>query len=57
MQVLVAILSGALWVPYLGSFPVTLILATTATFILALVITKLGPVRCVYIYILLSFIT
>ena len=44
-QVLVAILSGALWVPYLGSFHVTLILTTVATFILALIITKIGPVR------------
>ena len=41
---LVALLSGAPWVPYLGSFPITLLLTTLATFILALVITKLGHV-------------
>ena len=45
LQVLVAILSGALWVPYLGSFPITLLLATMATFILSLTITKMGPIR------------
>ena len=49
LQVLVAILSGALWVPYLGSFPITLLLATVATFILSLIITKMGPVRCTYL--------
>ena len=48
-QVLVAILSGALWVPYLGSFPITLLLATVATFLLSLIITKMGPVRCTYL--------
>ena len=50
LQVLVAILSGALWVPYLGSFPITLLLATVATFILSLIITKIGPVRYVHIF-------
>ena len=49
LQVLVAILSGALWVPYLASFPITLLLATVATFLLSLIITKMGPVRCTYL--------
>ena len=44
-QVLVAVLSGALWVPYLSTFPSTLILSTIATFLLSFVITKLGPIR------------
>ena len=43
-QVLVAILSGALWVPYLSTFPSTLLLATIATFTVSFIITKLGPV-------------
>ena len=50
LQVLVAILSGALWVPYLGSFPITLLLATVATFVLSLSITKMGPVRCIFAF-------
>ena len=44
-QVLVAVLSGALWVPYLSTFPSTVLLATIATFLVALLITKLGPIR------------
>ena len=44
-QVLVAVLSGALWVPYLSTFPSTLILSSIATFLLSFVITKLGPIR------------
>ena len=44
-QVLVAILSGALWVPYLSTFPSTLLLATIATFTVSFIITKLGPIR------------
>ena len=44
-QVLVAVLSGALWVPYLSTFPSTLLLATLATFLVSLLITKLGPIR------------
>ena len=44
-QVLVAVLSGALWVPYLSTFPSTLLLATIATFLVSLLITKLGPIR------------
>ena len=50
LQVLVAILSGALWVPYLGSFPITLLLATVATFVLSLIITKMGPIRYLHIF-------
>ena len=44
-QVLVALLSGALWVPYLSLFPTTLLLATLVTGTLAFTITKLGPLR------------
>jgi len=44
-QVLVAILSGALWVPVLGSYPVVLLLATLAAIILSFTITKLSPLR------------
>ena len=44
-QVLVAILSGALWVPYLSSFPSTLLLTTIVAFLISLLITKLGPIR------------
>ena len=44
-QVLVAILSGALWVPYLSTFPSTLLLTTIVAFLISLLITKLGPVR------------
>ena len=44
-QVLVAVLSAALWVPYLSTFPSTLLLATLATFLVSLLITKLGPIR------------
>merc|ERR1719295_1271781 len=47
-QVLVAILSGALGVPYLSTFPSTLLLATIATFLLSLLITKLGPIRYMF---------
>ena len=42
---LVAIISGTFWVPYLSTFPSTLILATLATFLISLLITKLGPIR------------
>ena len=55
VQVLVAILSGALWVPYLDTFPVILLLATVTTFILALIITKIGPLRLVNLYFSLLF--
>ena len=44
-QVLVAILSGALWVPYLSTFPSTLLLTTMVAFLISFLITKLGPVR------------
>ena len=44
-QVLVAILSGALWVPYLGTFPCTLVLTTIVAFFISLLITRLGPIR------------
>ena len=44
-QVLVAIISGTFWVPYLSTFPSTLILAALATFLISLLITKLGPIR------------
>ena len=44
-QVLVAILSGALWVPYLSTFPSTLLLTTIVAFLISLLITKLGPIR------------
>ena len=45
-QVLVLIVSGTLWVPYLGSFPVTLILSTVCTSAVAFLIVKSpGPVR------------
>jgi len=47
-QVLVAVLSGALWVPYLSTFPSTLLLATIATFLISLLITKLGPIRYLF---------
>jgi len=47
-QVLVAVLSGALWVPYLSTFPSTLLLATLATFLVSLLITKLGPIRYLF---------
>ena len=47
-QVLVAILSGAMWIPVLGSFPVVLLLATLATALLSFTITKLGPVRYLF---------
>ena len=47
-QLLVAILSGVLWVPYLGSFPVTLILATIASVIAAHIITKLTNFRYLF---------
>ena len=46
LQVLVAVVSGTLWVPYLGSFIVTIIIATFLTCAFAFLITKLpGPVR------------
>ena len=44
-QVLVAILSVSLGVPVLGSFPIILLLATLAVFILSFIITKLNPLR------------
>ena len=47
-QVLVAILSGVLWVPYLGSFPVVLILATLASGLVSHVITKLTNFRYLF---------
>lgn len=43
-QILVAILSGTLWVEYLGSFPVTLALTTIATLCVSFAITCSGPV-------------
>lgn len=45
LQVLVAVLSGGLWVPGLSSFPATLLLATLATTLLSLLITKLPNAR------------
>ena len=44
-QILVAILSGVLWIPYLGSFPVTLLLVTLVTGVLAHLITKMNNFR------------
>ena len=39
-QVLIALLSGTLWIPYLGSFIVTIILSTVCTCIIAFLIIK-----------------
>jgi hypothetical protein len=47
-QVLVAVLSGALWVPVLGSLPSTLLLSTLATGLLSLAATRLGPARYLF---------
>jgi hypothetical protein len=44
-QVLVALLSGALWVPYLRTFPIIILLATILTMIVSFLITKAGPLR------------
>jgi len=44
-QVLVAIVAGASWIPYLRSFPIVLVLSTFGTFILSWLITKSGPIR------------
>ena len=45
MQVQWAVLSGILWVPYLGSFPVALILCTIGSGLIAHVISKLTNFR------------
>lgn len=44
-QVLVSYLVGALWVPYLRSLPITIILGTLLTTLVAFLITKAGPLR------------
>ena len=45
-QVLLAYLAGALWVPYLRSLPVTVIIVTLLTTLLSfLIATKSGPLR------------
>merc|ERR1711970_640129 len=44
-SVLVIYLAGAFWVPYLRSFPFTIILGTLITGSLSLLIPKAGPLR------------
>ena len=45
-QVLIILVSGTLWVPYLGSFPATIILTTIFTYIISLLVAKSpGPVK------------
>ena len=44
-QVLVAYLAGALWVPYLRSLPITIVLGTILTTLVSFLITKSGPLR------------
>ena len=44
-QVLVAYMAGALWVPYLRSLPISVIIVTLITTIISFLITKSGPLR------------
>ena len=45
LQVEVAYLSAAMWVPYLRSLPITVIITTILCTIIAFLITKSGPLR------------
>ena len=45
LQVMVAYMAGALWVPYLRSLPISVIIVTFLTTIISFLITKSGPLR------------
>merc|ERR1712179_108790 len=44
-QVLVAYLAGAMWIPYLRTLPITVIIVTLLTTTISFLITKSGPLR------------
>ena len=45
VQVMVAYMAGALWVPYLRSLPISVIIVTLISTIISFLITKSGPLR------------
>ena len=48
-QVLILLVSGTLWVPYLGSFPATIILTTICTCIISFLVAKSpGPIKYLF---------
>ena len=48
-QVLIVLVSGTLWVPYLGSFPATIILTTICTCIISFLVAKSpGPIKYLF---------
>ena len=45
MQVLTVLLSGTLWVPYLRTLPVSIVLGTIFSTLVSFLVTKSGPLR------------
>ena len=45
MQVLTVLLSGTLWVPYLRTLPVSVVLGTVLITLVSFLVTKSGPLR------------